>query len=76
MEKVKGYTLYSDGIEVLYAQHENGLIETCTRKYSSSFNEKTNVWTEVAEIPEGVGVEYIGKYPLIKGIKKYGVFND
>ena len=51
---------YAPGLEVLYAQLEDGTVLKCVRKYSSTFNLKSNKWSTVLEMPENV--EFIGKY--------------
>lgn len=62
MEQVKAYQTYYDGLETLYSLYQNGIIKTCTRKYSSSFRQKGDVWTTANEIPKDA--EYIGKYSI------------
>lgn len=62
MKTVKGYKTHQGHLEVLYALHENGMITTCTRNYSSSFNQKGDTWKETNEIP--TQAEFIGKYKI------------
>ena len=55
-ELVKGYLKSNVTVEgtteTLWAVYPNGKIETCTRKYSSTFYEKSDVWTTTNELPE------------------------
>jgi hypothetical protein len=62
MEKVKAYQTYYDGIETLFALYQNGIIKTCTRKYSSSFRQKGDKWTTTNKISKEA--EYIGQYSI------------
>lgn len=62
-ELVKGYSCYTgEGLEQLFAVCPDDKILTCIRKYSNTFQIKSNQWEETLSLPDEA--IYIGKYYL------------
>lgn len=59
---IKGYMIEMGEMEQLFAVYPNGTITTCTKKFSTTFNEKGVEWETVSELPKEA--EFIGNYEM------------